>query len=507
MKKHTRINIQEFAGRNPVSHYLVGLVALLALACLTWLLISSVQADPQSGRTSDKNSSPYLLTPDGHSIFSQVAAKVRPAVVFIKTERTYSESSDQTERFSPFEFFRDMMPDYHRNRRIPGGGSGFFIDEEGRILTNYHVIKDADKISVILGDELDQDEYRAEVVGYDKHTDIAVIRVDKNLVQSVVEFGDSDEMLIGDWVMAVGTPFGELAGTVTVGVVSAKGRTDLRIVNGMADYQDYIQTDASINFGNSGGPLVNLRGEAIGINTAINPSGQGIGFAIPINMAKRVIDQIIEEGHVQYGFIGIALDELNKTLAEGMGLDIDRGVLVKEVRPDTPAERAGLQQSDVIVEFDGKPVRDDQRFRLMVGSTPVGSKVPMVIVRKNKRIEMKIEIAERPDDQVLAAVEPETGSWLGLRVDDLDSPRGREQLSRSERQTEGVVVLGVDRGSPAEEAGIRPNDIIVEVYSFSVSDLKSYMEIADKLKDRKDPIAFLVKRGRNSTYVPVMPDK
>jgi Do/DeqQ family serine protease len=496
---------QTKARRIYASPYMIGLYVLLALACLAWALISSAEADPQLVQQDEAKPSPYQLTPDGHSIFSQVAAQVRPAVVFIRTERVYGDTSDRTERFSPFEFFRDMMPDYDRNRRIPGGGSGFFIDRDGHILTNYHVIKDADKISVILGDELDQDEYRAEIIGYDRHTDIAVIQVDKDLSRAVVDLGDSDKMLIGDWVMAVGTPFGELAGTVTVGVVSAKGRTDLRIVNGLADYQDYIQTDASINFGNSGGPLVNLRGEAIGINTAINPSGQGIGFAIPINMAKRVINQIIAEGRVQYGFIGIILDELNKTLAKGLGLEVERGIYVREVRSGTPAERAGLQHGDVIIEFDGKPVRDDQRFRLMVGSTPVGSTVPMVIVRDNKEIDLDISIAERPDDQVLAAAEPESGSWLGLRVDDLNSSWAREQLSRSERQGEGVVVVDVENNSAADRAGIKPGDIILEVYSFSVSDLRSYVEIADKLKERKEPIAFLVKRGRNSTYIPVLP--
>jgi serine protease Do len=506
MKKQ-RSDTRVLAGRNPVSPHLKGSVILLALACLTWLLVSTVKADPQSGRLSATDPSPYQLTPDGHSMFSQVAAKVRPAVVFIKTERVYNSEGDRTERFSPFEFFRDLMPDYPNDRRIPGGGSGFFIDREGRILTNYHVIRDADKISVVLGDQLDQEEHTAEVIGYDRHSDIAVIQVNKSLARSIVELGDSDDMLIGDWVMAVGTPFGELPGTVTVGVVSAMGRTDLRIINGSADYQDYIQTDASINFGNSGGPLVNLRGEAIGINTAINPSGQGIGFAIPINMAKRVVNQIIEEGRVQYGFIGIVLDELNKTRADELGLDVDKGIYVREVRPDTPAERAGLKHGDVIVEFNGKPVRDDQRFRLMIGSTPVGSTMPMVIVRDNKRIELKITIAERPDDEMLASVEPKAESWLGLRVDDLASTGGRKKLNRSEQQEQGVVVVEVASGSPAEEAGIRKGDIILEVYSFSVSDLKSYVEIAGKLKDRKDPIAFLIKRGRNSTYVPVIPEK
>jgi serine protease Do len=465
---------------------------------------------PEAGGSSGEQNDPFTLRSDGHSILSEVAAKVRPAVVFIRTERTLSKRSgqdDQMERFSPFEFFRDLIPDPENHPKIPGGGSGFFIDSDGRILTNYHVIKDAEKITVVVGQKPDEEEYNAEVVGYDPHTDIAIVRVQDNIEHGVVPLGDSDEMLVGDWVMAVGTPFGELAGTVTVGIVSAKGRNDLRIVGGIADYQNYIQTDASINFGNSGGPLVNLRGEAIGINTAINPTGQGIGFAIPINMARRIMDQLITEGRVQYGFIGIVFEELNKTLAQGLGMEIERGVLVKEVRDNTPADQAGLQHNDVIVEFDGRPVRDGQRFRLMVGNTPVGTQVPIVIVRGNERKNMIIEISERPEEQLVAAASPQVDSWLGLQVDDIESREARERFGRLDSKHGGVVVLGVERGSAAEDAGIQTGDIITEVYSHSISDLESYVDISEKLKDRKDPIAFLVKRGRNSTYIAVIPHK
>ncbi len=482
-------------------------VAILGIAIAVHPL--TVCGMTKASGSSSTQGDPFALRSDGHSILSEVAAKVRPAVVFIQTERSWSERSDDSgERFSPFEFFRDLMPDPDNHPKIPGGGSGFFIDDQGRILTNYHVIKDAEKITVIVGQEPEEEEYKAEVVGYDPHTDIAIIRIEEEIEHSVVPLGDSDEMLVGDWVMAIGTPFGELAGTVTVGIVSAKGRNDLRIVGGEADYQNYIQTDASINFGNSGGPLVNLQGEAIGINTAINPTGQGIGFAIPINMARQIMDQLITKGRVQYGFIGITFEELNKTLAQGLGIDIDRGVVVMEVREDTPADRAGLKHNDVIVEFDGKPVRDGQRFRLMVGNTPVGSEVPIVVVRNNERKNMTIEISERPDEQIVAAARrPQAESWLGLQVDDIDSREVRERFGRVESKQGGVVVLRVERGSAAEEAGISTGDIITEVYSHSISDLESYVEISEKLKDRKDPIAFLVKRGRNSTYIAVIPHK
>ncbi|MEJ2721076.1 MAG: Do family serine endopeptidase [bacterium] len=491
------------AMRNSMRGLFIGtalfLAGFLASAILTAETNPAASPSIQTGAQTSPTAQPdqkdtFHATGSTPPSFADVAELVRPAVVYIKTEREFS-MQDHEDRYGPFDFFREMFPENDHPRRIPGGGSGFIIDTEGRILTNYHVIRDAETITVVMGEEPYEEEFEATVVGYDTYTDIAVIEIKTDRELPVVELGDSDEIRVGDWVMAIGTPFGQLSGTVTVGVVSAKGRTDLQIVGGnVQGYQNFIQTDASINFGNSGGPLVNLQGRAIGINTAINPSGQGIGFAIPVNMVKNISRQLIEKGRVQYGFMGIRLQELNKTLAQGLDLDLEGGILVTEVLPDTPAERAGLKKNDVIVEYNKKPVRDDQRFRLMVGNTEVGTEVPLVIVREGKKKDVSITLTERPADELVAAAPPAAReSWLGLQVDNSDEG--------------GVVVTRVENGSPAGEAGIREGDIITEVYSRKVDNLKDYVEISDKLKDRKDPIAFLVKRDRTSRYVPVIPEK
>lgn len=479
--------------RRSLRGLLIGSAVFLAGAFVSVLLTGDTRSTPD--RAAGATETTVFPTPgEIHSSIADVADKVRPAVVYIKTERSVNDP-DRGESFGPFDFFREMFPD-EGNRRLPGGGSGFVIDAEGRILTNYHVVRDATRITVVVGYGADEEEYDATVVGYDSYTDIAVLKINAGKKLPAVELGDSDEMRVGDWVMAVGTPFGQLAGTVTVGIISAKGRTDLFIMGGNNQgFQDFIQTDASINFGNSGGPLVNMRGEAIGINTAINPSGQGIGFAIPINMAKSIARQLLEKGRVQYGFIGITLQQLNKALAQGLDLKVDSGILVTGVVAGSPAEKAGVQKNDVIVEFDGKPVRNDGRFRLMVANTEVGKKVPMVVVRGDKRREMTITLAERPGDEALAEAPPSESRWLGLQVD---------AVSRGE--DEGVVVVDVAAGSPAERAGIRRGDVITEVYSRKVANLKDYVEVAEKLKDRKEPIAFLVRRDRTSRYIPVVPD-
>jgi Do/DeqQ family serine protease len=431
---------------------------------------------------------------------------VGPAVVFIRTERAVAAQRGEGEAF---EFFREFFPqqenDPHRGRRMPGGGSGFVFDNEGRILTNYHVIKDADQITVVTDKNGEETEYDAHVVGFDRHSDIAIIQVDKKNALPMVPLGDSDVMRVGDWVMAIGTPFGQLQGSVTVGIVSAKGRNDLSIMGGEATFQNYIQTDASINFGNSGGPLVNMKGEAIGINTAINPSGQGIGFAIPINMAKQIMGELIAKGKVRYGYLGIRLQELDKTLAQGMGLPVEHGILVEEVYPDTPASKAGIEQRDVIVKYGDESVREDSKFRLMVGSTPVGKTVPVVVVRDGKEQRVSVTLAERPEGDVVAsAPTPESNAWLGIHVQDARSGEARRQFSLDRGQS-GVVVTGVDEGSPAAEANLQEGDVITEVYTQSVSGLDDYVTISKKLKDRKDPIAFLVKRGRSTNYITVAP--
>jgi Do/DeqQ family serine protease len=464
--------------------------------------LSAAPARAQSGRATAP------VRADGSSIFADVAEKVGPAVVFIRTERTPSRAERGSEPY--FEFFREFFPEEQRgqrNRRLPGGGSGFIFDDEGHILTNFHVVRDAEKIMVAIENGDEEEEYEARIVGTDRHTDIAIIRMNdapKHLPK--VPLGDSDAMRVGDWVMAIGTPFGQLQGTVTVGIVSAKGRNDLNIVGGDATYQNYIQTDASINFGNSGGPLVNLKGEAIGINTAINPSGQGIGFAIPINMARAIMGELIARGRVRYGYLGIQLQELDGDLAKGMGLGIDKGIVVRSVQPNTPASRAGLETGDVIVRFDGEDVRDDTRFRLKVAETPVGKTVPVVVVREGKERRVDVILGERPDDDVVASADtPQSDAWLGLQVEDAqkNDVRRRYGLERGEK---GVVVTGVEAGSPADEAGLREGDLITDVYSHAVHTLDDYVDISERLKDRKDPIAFLVKRGRNTSFVTIIPE-
>ncbi len=465
---------------------------------------------PAAGAQTDRSAT---VRADGSSIFADVAERVRPAVVFIKTERPMS-AAERGEGDAPFEFFREFFPENQqpqqrgqRNRRIPGGGSGFVFDDEGHILTNYHVVRDAEKITVVLEKGDEEEEHEARIVGADRHTDIAIIQLTdapKNMPK--VPLGNSDAMRVGDWVMAIGTPFGQLQGTVTLGIVSAKGRNDLNIVGGDATYQNYIQTDASINFGNSGGPLVNLKGEAIGINTAINPSGQGIGFAIPINMAKSIMTELIAKGRVRYGYLGIQLRELDAELAEGMGLNIQKGIVVESVQPNTPASKAGFQTGDVIVRYNGEDVRDDGKFRLKVAETPVGKTVPVVVMRSGKEEKVNVTVGERPDEDVVAsAPTPESDAWLGLHVEDAQSGQARRQY-RLDRGEEGVVVMGVEEGSPADEAQLREGDVITEVYSHEVRNIEDYVTISKQLKERKDPIAFLVKRGRSTTFVTVIPE-
>jgi len=442
---------------------------------------------------------------DGSSVTADVAERVAPAVVFIRTEQRVGADNGEN---APFNFFRDFFPDEEprgRSRRMPGGGSGFIFDSEGRVLTNYHVIRDAEKITVVVEKGEEEEEFDARVVGFDRHTDIAIIQIEGANGLPKVVLGDSDGIRVGDWVMAIGTPFGQLQGTVTVGIVSAKGRNDLNIMGGDATYQNYLQTDASINFGNSGGPLVNMKGEAIGINTAINPSGQGIGFAIPINMAKAIMGELIAKGRVRYGYLGIQLQELDRTLAQGMGLSVEHGILVQGVQNDTPAARAGMKQGDVIVRFNGETVSDDSKFRLMVAGTPVGKTVPVTVLREGSERRLDVTVAERPDEDVVASAPKQTSdAWLGLHVEDATSGEARRQFGL-ERGQGGVVVTNVEEGSPAEDAGLQQGDVITEVYSHEVGSIGDYSQIAKKLKDRKEPIAFLVKRGRNTQYVPVIP--
>jgi serine protease Do len=373
----------------------------------------------------------------------------------------------------------------------------------GYIITNNHVVARAEEVTVTLSDGV---ELKAKVIGQDPHTDVAVVKVDPKDYDGVLpslDFGDSEEVRVGDWAIAVGNPFGQLAGTFTVGVISAKGRADLNIMGGSPAYQNFIQTDASINFGNSGGPLVNIRGEVVGMNTAINPAGQGIGFAIPINMARRVADDLIQKGRVVRGYLGIYPQELTPELAESMDVSGVEGILIGQVVEATPAEQAGLKTGDIITKLNGMTVSDVNEFRIRVADLPVGDKIRLDVIRDgdSKRIDVVLE--ERPDTFVAPAPgEALPEDWAGIRTEGIDTLAGRRLVD--DPGEEGVVVVGVEPGSPADDAGIQTGDVIKEVGNMEIADLEDYVAAVKKYETKK-AVAILLKRGEQTLYVGVRP--
>ena len=468
------------------------------------------------------NSSPVLHAKESvigsslESPFTTIAERTLPGVVSIETKRSVTGQNGPYSQFEgPYgDFFRRLFPEtpqqqapqqQRRNMRIPSSGSGFIIDKSGYILTNNHVVRDAAEITVTLNDHR---KYKARVVGTDPGTDVAVIKIAGAGDLPAVPLGDSDEIRIGDWAVAIGNALGELDGTLTVGVISAKGRSNLAIAGGAPSYQNFIQTDASINFGNSGGPLLNIRGEAIGINTAVNPSGEGIGFAIPINIAKSISRQLIATGKVTRGYLGIMPQELTPELADSWGLRDSHGVLVGSVSANTPASQAGFQVKDVITTFDGKQVDDVQRFRLLVAETPVNKRVQVKVLRNGSPRDLNVTLAERPpEDQVAKAEAPPASSdWLGVQVQALGSDAAGE-FNLKEKQ--GVVITDVTEGTGADDAGLRPGDVIKEVNDTPVKDMAEYSRAVDGARRRNPakPVVFLIKRGDATQFVAVEPSQ
>jgi serine protease Do len=451
------------------------------------------------------------------SPFTSIAERTLPAVVSIETKRNVTGSDGPYSQFEgPYgDFFRRLFPEnpqtpnnqqqpQRHNIRIPSSGSGFIIDRSGYILTNNHVVRDAAEITVTLNDHR---KFKANVVGTDPGTDVAIIKINDGNDLPVVPLGDSDEIRIGDWAIAIGNALGELDGTLTVGVISAKGRSNLEIQGGAPSYQNFIQTDASINFGNSGGPLLNIRGEAIGINTAVNPSGEGIGFAIPMNIARSISKQLIATGKVTRGYLGILPQELTPELAENWGLHGNHGVLVGGVSNNTPASSAGFQVKDVITDFDGKPVDDVQKFRLLVAETPVNKRVSVRVLRNGHPRDLAVTLAERPPEDQIAkasATPPSSSDWLGIQVSALGSDEvGEFHL----REKTGVVITDVTEGSGADDAGLRPGDVIKEVNDTPVKDMVEYTHAVEaaRHKNAAKPVVFLIKRGDATQFVAVEP--
>ncbi len=425
-----------------------------------------------------------------------LAKAVSPAVVNISTTQVVKLRRPQFR--SPFgpqdpfeEFFHNFFGNIPQEQKRRSLGSGFIVSDDGYILTNNHVVEKADEIMVTL---LDKEEIKAEVVGTDPKTDIALIKINAGKKVPFVNLGDSEKLEIGEWVVAIGNPFG-LGHTVTAGIVSAKGR-----VIGSGPYDDFIQTDASINPGNSGGPLFNLDGEVVGINTAIIQGGQGIGFATPIHLAKAVLGQLKEKGKVTRGWLGVYIQRLTPDMADALHVPGKKGALVADVTNDGPAEKAGIKSGDVIVSFDGKAVEDEHELPQIVASTKPGSKVDVVVVRDGKTVTIPVRIAEMEQEvKEAGAGGPDLSKGLGLTVRDI-TPEIAKQLDIEDRQ--GVLVSGVESGSPADNAGFREGDIIRTINRVPVKDSGEFAKQIGKVKGDKT-VLFLVERGEARIFLAV----
>ena len=411
--------------------------------------------------------------------FADLADKLLPKVVNISSttmvEGRASPEIPQLPPGSPFEdFFKEFFdrnnPGHQQqNRRATSLGSGFVVSDDGYVVTNNHVIQDADEITVILHDDT---RLPATLVGRDSKTDLAVLKIEPEGKLSATEFGDSDASRVGDWVVAIGNPFG-LGGTVTAGIISARGRD----INA-GPYDDFIQTDASINRGNSGGPMFNIDGEVIGINTAIfSPSGGsvGIGFAIPSSVAEPVIRQLIKHGEVKRGWLGVHIQEVNEEIAETLGMTDVSGALVANVISDGPAAASGIKPGDVILTFNDRVVTEMRRLPKIVADTEVGREVDVVVWRDGAKVDLKVIVGELDEEVIAAASGNQSAPDTEVAIDDLgmtvmaltDSVRERFELDEGAK---GVIVTGIDENGVAAEKGIRPGDLIVEVSQEEVSD-------------------------------------
>jgi serine protease Do len=423
--------------------------------------------------------------------FASIAKRTMPIVVNISTTAQRAPRGSSGDPIDEFfnRFFGESQPRDNSQKSL---GSGILITKDGEILTSYHVVKNADAIKVKLAD---QSEYEARLVGKDDRTDLALIKIRKtNDSLPFARLGTSSQLDVGDWVMAIGNPFG-LEHTVTAGIVSAKGR-----VIGAGPYDNFIQTDASINPGNSGGPLINAVGEVVGVNSAIfSQSGGnvGIGFAIPIDLAKKVVDHLRKNGKVVRGWLGIRAQDLSPQLAASSGLSHFAGQIqtVTEVTENSPAAEAGIKVGDVIVEFNGKPLTKNPDLRAMIADTGPGQKTTLKIVREKLERIVSIRIGELPDDDGSQQVEVRDAE-LGLRVQRI-TPETSRRLALS--SIKGVLVLEVQSGSPAEQVGIEPADVIREVNQKPVNNVKDF-ERAVRQGRRGDRILLLVQRGDNAVF-------
>jgi serine protease Do len=472
-------------------------VALASLCLFFSALLPGLAAAPF---WEEQRQTPTLVQPQPPA-FAELAKQLKPAVVNISSKqetRRPRMQSPFSEEDDPFqEFFDRFFGRRSPRRQRPSLGSGFIIHSSGYIVTNTHVVEEATEIKVTLASK---EEYDATLIGLDPKTDIALLKIESDTPLPTVPFGDSDQLAVGDWVLAIGNPFG-LGHTVTAGIVSAKGR-----IIGAGPYDDFIQTDASINPGNSGGPLFNMKGEVIGINTAIVASGQGIGFAIPSDMAKEVLLQLHDEGKVTRGWLGVAIQRLSPDLLKAFNLEDTQGALVADVVPDSPADEAGLRRGDIIIKFNGHDVKDSSELPRMVAAMAPGTKVDVDIIRGGKPLTIAVSLGRMKDEdaKAKARLQPsDVEEALGLRVQAITPDIARALRLDS---TDGVVVSQVESDGPAGEAGIRRGDVVREINRKPITDMESYQDAITQL-DPETPVLMLLERRGNGLYVAVKPRK
>jgi len=446
--------------------------------------------------------------------FADLVEKVQPAVVNIWTTRRVSTVitpfDDPDLLPPPFrDFFRRFFPDQPPRRRQEfkqySLGSGFIIDSDGFVVTNNHVVQEADEIKVTTADGRSFD---VEVVGKDPKTDLALLKIKGKGPFPYLSFGDSDTLRVGEWVIAVGNPFG-LSHTVTVGIVSAKGRTIRQ-----GPYDDFIQTDASINPGNSGGPLLNVRGEVIGVNTAIfSRTGQsaGIGFAIPSNLARYVVQEIKTHKRVARGYLGVIIQPVDETIARAMGLPEPKGALVSQVNPNTPAEKAGIKAGDIIVKYNGAEIHRFNELPVKVSTTPPGSKVTLEVIREGKPLTFTLTLAELPENIEGEQAPPEEGESeenvergsiriLGMTV----RPLSGEERQEYKLPQGGLIVVQVEEGSPAHKAGIQPGDLLLEANRTPIRTPDDLRKVLAQAKGRgASALVLYIRRGDQNRFVGV----
>jgi serine protease Do len=463
-----------------------------------------------------KTSSPNLNAAPGRLIlqqfsaaFEEAAAKVNAAVVPIFSEQVVEERgpftmpNDQFRDFFGDDFFRrffDNPRGGEERQRVRGLGSGVIVSKDGYILTNHHVVREADKVTVMLGENK---KYAAKVIGTDPQTDLAVIKITASNLPAAT-LGNSDDVRIGQWVIAVGNPF-ELLHTVTAGIISAKGRSSV----GLTQYEDFIQTDASINPGNSGGALADLDGNVIGINTAISsPSGGsvGIGFAIPINMARQVMDELVSKGKVTRGYLALVPQDIDENMAKAWKLKSTAGALVGDVTANGPADKAGIKRGDIIISFNGNKIENSTQLRQVVAQAEPNSIAKVILLRDGREVPVSVVLGERPkdfsggNDQPEDAPEEKTGEKLGLAIQTL-TPDIAPQLGY--RNEHGVLINSVTSGSPADEAGLRRGDLIKEVNRAEVRTAQEFKRLVSRAQSGDSIVLLVNRRGQNTFYAAI----